>query len=223
MKIYVIIPAGGKGLRSGSATPKQYRKFKGKELIVYTLETFQKNKLISEIIISAEPAYFGLLTKLKKKYKLTKLKTIVKGGKKRQDSVYNGLKSLDAKKNDLIIVHDAARPLLPGDILTNAIKTATTKGNALVCVKAGDTIIKGTNTVEEYIDRNNVRYVQTPQIFRYFDLKMAMQKAFDDNFYGTDESVLIKRIGKSINIVEGSFLNFKITTKADFKVLKKLI
>ena len=223
MRTYVIIPAGGKGIRSGSATPKQYRKFKGKELIVYSLETFQKNKLVNEIIISAEPAYFSLLIRLKRKYKLTKLKTIVKGGKKRQDSVYNGLKAISAKKNDLVAIHDAARPLLPANILTDAINTAKKRGNALVCIKAGDTLVKGTHSVKKYIDRKNVHYVQTPQIFKYSDLKKAMEKAFAENFYGTDESMLIKRIGKSINIVEGSFLNFKITTKSDFDVLKRLI
>ena len=223
MKTYVIIPAGGKGIRSGSATPKQYQKFKGKELIVYSLETFQKNKLVNEIIISADPAYFSLLIRLKRKYKLTKLKTIVKGGKKRQDSVYTGLKALNAEKNDLIAIHDAARPLLPPNILTDAINTAKKRGNALVCIKAGDTLVKGTHSVEKYIDRKNVHYVQTPQIFKYSDLKKAMEKAFAENFYGTDESMLIKRIGKSINIVEGSFLNFKITTKSDFDVLKRLI
>ena len=223
MKTYVIIPAGGKGIRSGSATPKQYCKFKGKELIVYSLETFQKNKLVNEIIISAEPAYFSLLIRLKRKYKLTKLKTIVKGGKKRQDSVYTGLKAISAQKNDLVAIHDAARPLLPANILTDAINTAKKRGNALVCIKAGDTLVKGTHSVKKYIDRKNVHYVQTPQIFKYSDLKKAMEKAFAENFYGTDESMLIKRIGKSINIVEGSFLNFKITTKSDFDVLKRLI
>ena len=223
MKTYVIIPAGGKGIRSGSATPKQYCKFKGKELIVYSLQTFQRNKSVDEIVVSAEPAYFGLLNKLKRKYRLTKLKTIVNRGKKRQDSVYNGLKAIQAEKNDLVVIHDAARPLLPANILTNAIKVAKTKGNALVCIKAGDTLVKGNNSVKEYIDRKNVHYVQTPQIFKYSDLQKAMKKAFEDNFYGTDESALIKRIGKTINIVEGSFLNFKITTKSDFEVLKKLI
>ena len=223
MKTYVIIPAGGKGIRSGYVTPKQYLKFKEKELIVYTIETFQRNKLVNEIIISAEPDYFSLLVKLKKKYKLTKLKTIVKGGRKRQDSVYNGLKSIKADKNDLIVVHDAARPLLPQQILSNALKTAKIKGNALVCLQAGDTIIKGHNSVNKYIDRKNIFYVQTPQIFKYVDILKAMEKAYKDKFYGTDESMLVKRIGKTINIVEGSLFNFKITNKADFELFKKLI
>ena len=223
MKTYVIIPAGGKGIRSGTATPKQYLKFKKKELIVYTIEAFQKNKLVNEIIISAEPDYFSLLVKLKKKYKLTKLKTIVKGGRKRQDSVYNALKSIKANRNDLIVVHDAARPLLPQKTLSNALITAKAKGNALVCLQAGDTIIKGHNSVNKYIDRKNIFYVQTPQIFKYVDILKAMEKAYNDKFYGTDESMLVKRIGKTINIVEGSLFNFKITNKADFELFKKLI
>jgi 2-C-methyl-D-erythritol 4-phosphate cytidylyltransferase len=223
MKTYVIIPAGGKGIRSGYATPKQYLKFKEKELIVYTIEAFQKNKFVNEIIVSAEPAYFSLLAKLKKKYKLTKLKTIVKGGRKRQDSVYNGLKSIEADKNDLIIIHDAARPLLPQKVLTHAIHTAKAKGNALVCLQAGDTIIKGDKSVIKYLDRKNIFYVQTPQIFKFADITEAMKKAYKDKFYGTDESMLLKRIGKTIYIVEGSLLNFKITNKADFELFKKLI
>ena len=143
MKIIAIIPAGGKGIRSGTATPKQYLKFNNKELIVYTIEVFQKNDLVKEIIISAEPEYFELLRKLKEKYSLTKISNIVKGGETRQDSVYNALKSIeDVTGDDLIAVHDAARPLLPQIVLTNAIRTAQQKGNALVCIKAKDTLIQ---------------------------------------------------------------------------------
>ncbi len=223
MKTFVIIPAGGKGKRSGSATPKQFIKFNGKELIVYTLEVFQKNNLINDIVVAADPAYFKLLLKLRKKYKLTKLKSLVEGGRERQDSVFNALKSVQAKKNDLVIVHDAARPLLPDEVLTNAVKIAKLKGNAVVCVKAGDTLIKGNKKVKEYIDRKNIYYVQTPQIFNYSILMRAMKKAYLENFYGTDESMLVKRAGRQMNIVDGSLMNFKITTKADIELLRKLI
>ena len=223
MKIFAIIPAGGKGVRSGSATPKQYLKFKGKELIVYTLDVFQKNKLINEIIVSAEQKYIPLLNKLKNKHSISKLKLIVEGGMQRQDSVFNGLKALNAKNDDLIIVHDAARPLLPQSVLTSAIETAKKKGNALVCIKAGDTIISGKKTVNNYIDRKNIYYVQTPQIFKFSDLSLAMKKAYKENYYGTDESMLIKRLGRKIYISQGSLLNFKVTTKADMKLFKKLL
>ena len=91
MNCIAIIPAGGKGLRSGLATPKQYLKVNGKELIVYTLQTFQKNKIINRIIVTAEPEYFSLLLKLVKKYKLSKVKLIVEGGNTRQHSVFNAV------------------------------------------------------------------------------------------------------------------------------------
>jgi 2-C-methyl-D-erythritol 4-phosphate cytidylyltransferase len=223
MKIYAIIPAGGKGIRSGFSAPKQYIKFSGKELIAYTLEVFQKNKLIDEIIIAAEKHYFPLLGKIKNKFKLTKIKKIVDGGNERQDSVFNALLAISADKNDLIVVHDAARPLLSASVLNNAIYTAERKGNALVCVKAKDTLIKAKVTVSSYVDRREIYNVQTPQIFRYKDLMKAFEKAYKDKFYGTDESMLVKNLGKKINIVEGSVLNFKITTKSDVQIFKQLI
>ena len=222
MKVFAIIPAGGKGKRGGTETPKQYLRFHGKELIVCTLEVFQKNNFVHEIIIAAEPAYFSLLKEIKEKFRLTKISKIVEGGVERQDSVYNALKAIKADDNDLVAVHDAARPLLPENILTNAIKTAKEKGNALVCVKARDTLLKGDKIVKEYVDRTEMYYVQTPQIFKYGDLMKAMKKAYEKNFIGTDESMLIKELGININIVEGSMLNFKVTTATDIEMLNKL-
>jgi 2-C-methyl-D-erythritol 4-phosphate cytidylyltransferase len=217
------MPASGKGIRSGFTKPKQFVKVKGKELIIYSLETFQKNKLVDEIIVSADAVYFKLLEKQKQKYHLNKLTHIVEGGKERQDSVYKALSSVSAGKNDLIIVHDAVRPLLPEKILTNAIKTAEKKGNAVVCIKGNNTLIRGKIYVEEYIQRESVFYVQTPQIFRFVDLMKAMEKAYRENFYATDESMLVKRLGKKVNITEGSNLNFKVTTKEDFQLFKSLV
>lgn len=223
MRVFAVIPAGGKGKRSGTETPKQYLKFHGKELIAYTLEVFQRNILVDEIIISAETSYFSLLEKIKKKFNFTKISKIIEGGEERQDSVYNALKSIKAEDGDLVAVHDAARPLLPDDILTKAINTAKEKGNALVCLKARDTLLKGDQFVNEYVDRSEMYYVQTPQIFKYSDLMKAMKKAYDKNFIGTDESMLIKELGVDINIVEGSMLNFKVTTATDIEMFEKLI
>jgi len=222
VKTFAIIPAGGKGKRGGTETPKQYLKFHDKELIAYTLEVFQKNNLVNEIIIASEPDYFSLLDDVKKKFNLTKISKVVQGGAERQDSVYNALKSIKANAEDLIAVHDAARPLLPDDILTKAINTAKEKGNALVCLKAKDTLLKGDEIVKEYVDRSEFYYVQTPQIFKYADLMKAMKKAYEKNFIGTDESMLIKQLGIDINIVEGSMLNFKVTTATDIEMFEKL-
>ncbi len=224
MKTYAIIPAGGKGIRSGNDTPKQYLKFKGKELIVYTLEVFQESKLIDAIVISAESKYFDLLQNLKERYALTKIISIVEGGDSRQDSVFNGIKSIDSpSKDDLIVVHDAARPLLPKSVLANAIKEAKAKGNALVCIKAKDTLIKGDTYVENYVDRNEIYYVQTPQIFPYSVMNKAMLNAERNKFVGTDESMLVRQIGEKVNIVEGSVYNFKLTTTEDLAMFEKLI
>ena len=232
MKIFAIIPAGGKGKRGGTETPKQYLKFHGKELIVYTLEVFQKNDLVDEIIIAAETPYFSLLKKIKKYYNLNKISQIVEGGEERQDSVYNALKAIEAEgassndyahlNDDLVAVHDAARPLLPDNILTSAINSAKEKGNALVCLKAKDTLLKGDQIVKEYVDRTEIQYVQTPQIFKYGDLVKAMKNAYENDFIGTDESMLIKELGIDINIVEGSMLNFKVTTATDIEMFEKL-
>jgi 2-C-methyl-D-erythritol 4-phosphate cytidylyltransferase len=230
VRVFAIIPAGGKGKRGGTETPKQYLRFHGKELIAYTLDVFQKNSLVDEIIIAAEPEYFPLLNEIKTKFNLTKVSKIVEGGEERQDSVYNALKAISqrdgfpkAEDDDLVAVHDAARPLLPDNILTEAINTAKEKGNALVCLKAKDTLLKGDQIVKEYVDRTEMYYVQTPQIFKYIDLMNAMKKAYEKNFIGTDESMLIKAIGIDINIVEGSMLNFKITTMTDIEMFGKLI
>jgi 2-C-methyl-D-erythritol 4-phosphate cytidylyltransferase len=223
MRIYAVIPAGGKGTRSGFNIPKQYLKINGKELIAYTLEVFQKNRSVDEITISADPFYFKLLQKIKKKYSISKLVRLIEAGKERQESVYNGLNSLFASAGDIIIVHDAVRPLLPAKILFDAIRTAKEKGNALVCLKAKDTLIRGNNLVEKYIDRDGVCYAQTPQIFEYSLLKKAMDKALKDKFNGTDESILVRRLNEKINIVEGSVFNFKVTSKEDVKLISKLI
>lgn len=220
MKTFAVIPAGGKGSRSGLAKPKQYLKFNNKELIAYTLEVFQRNNLISDIVIAADPAYFSLLKRIKQKYNFNKISGIVESGRERQHSVFNAVKSLYASKNDLVVVHDAARPLLEDNILTKAIRLAKTKGNALVCIKAKDTLIRGDEYVKNYLNRDDVYYVQTPQIFSYADLMESMQYAKKKKFIGTDESILVKKYGKKVHILEGSSLNFKITSKSDIELFK---
>lgn len=220
MKVFAIIPSGGLGKRMNNPLPKQYLKFHGKELIVYTLEVFQKCSLIDEIILSAQKDFFSLLNELKEKYSLTKLAKIVEGGTERQHSVFNALKSINAKDDDMIAVHDAVRPLLPQNVLTDAIETAKECGGCVVALKAKDTLIKGNDSVSSYVDRNEIYYAQTPQIFRYKILLDAMQKAKEENFIGTDESMLVHRCGYKVKIVEGSSLNFKITNQDDIKLFE---
>lgn len=223
MRTFAVIPAGGKGLRIGKNIPKQYLKFYGKELIAYTLTVFQKSPLIDEIVIAAEPAYFKKLQAIKEKYKLSKISKIISGGEERQDSVFNALSSLPAKKNDLVLVHDAARPFLSSKTLSEAVTMAKKKGNAIVCIKAKDTLIEKNETSIGYPDRKNIYYVQTPQIAKYSHLMDAFNKAKAENFKATDESMLLQNAGYAINLVEGSILNFKITTADDAEIFKRLV
>ena len=210
-------------MRMNNLLPKQYIRINGKEIIAYTLEVFQKCDLIDEIIIAAQNNYFDLLQTIKKNYSLSKISKIVEGGEERQQSVLNALKTINAKEDDLIVVHDAVRPLLPPDILTNAIEAAKRSGNAVVAIKAKDTLIKGMDSVNSYVDRQDVYYAQTPQIFHYRILSDALSKAEKEKFIGTDESTLVHRAGYKVNIVNGSSLNFKITNEDDLLVFENVI
>ena len=220
MRIIAVIPSGGTGKRAKSELPKQYLQFKGKELIAYTLDVFQKCELIDEIVVSAQKDFFNLLNDIKEKYSFTKLSNIVEGGEERQDSVFNALNSLNASDDDLIVVHDAARPLLPQDVLIQAVKTAKEFGCAVVAIRAKDTLIKGNDIIFSFVDRSEFYYVQTPQIFTYNLLLEAFRKAGEDKFQGTDESMLVHRMGLKIKLVEGSSFNFKITNQDDIKLFQ---
>lgn len=235
MSVFAILPAAGTGSRMASAIPKQFLKFNGKELIVYSLEVFQNNPNIKSIAVAASKEYIPLVKRLQKKYSLTKLTNIVEGGKERQDSVLNALASLPLQSKDLAAVHDAARPLLTQKILNSAIKLALLKSSAVVCVEGRDTLIrfpykeeiessyKNPSDSIEYIDRKDVYYVQTPQIFNASLLLSCVRRASLNGMTFPDESSLMKHYGFSVHLSEGSLLNFKVTIKSDLEVIKQII
>lgn len=223
MKTIAIIPSGGTGSRTGLNVPKQYLKINDKEIIAYTLEVFQNSPLIDEIIVAAKPEFFDVLSNIKDKHKFTKLVKIVEGGKERQNSVFNALTAIPPSNNCFVAVHDAARPLLPLSILNTAVNSAQNFGNAVVAIKAKDTLIKQNNNSVDYLNRDNIYYVQTPQIFSYNILFEAFKAAESEHFIGTDESMLVSKIGYNINFVEGSLLNFKITNQNDIDLFKQFI
>lgn len=223
MKTFAIIPSAGIGKRITSEIPKQFIKVNEKEIIAYTLEVFQQCAEVDEIIIPTGKNYFDLLNSIKGKYSITKLNRIVEGGKERQDSVYAALKSISADEDDIVIVHDAARPLLNKNLLSTAINSAEEFGSIVVAVKAKDTLIEGSGLVENYIDRSKIYYAQTPQIFRYKILVAAIENAYKNNFIGTDESMIVKMNNTEVKIVEGDSFNFKVTTDSDLELFKKII
>lgn len=223
MKTYVIIPSGGLGKRTNAPLPKQYLQFAGKELIAYTLQVFQSSKHVDEIVVAAQSSFFPLLESIKQNFSLTKFTCLVEGGEERQHSVFNALKSLKAEDEDIIVIHDAVRPLLTKEILYDSIQTAKQFGTAVVALKAKDTLIRGNDYVVDYVDRSEFYYAQTPQVFRYKIIMEAMKKAKAENFIGTDESMLVHRAGYEVKIVNGSSLNFKVTTDEDIHILSLIL
>lgn len=223
MKKVAIIPSGGGGKRCGGSLPKQYVKINEKELIVYTLQVFQNCQMVDAIYVAVKNEYINTIYELKEKYNISKLVKAVEGGKERQDSVFNALQSIKLCKDDIVIIHDAARPLLDSTILINTIKDAEKYGAAVAAIKAKDTLFSGKEFLESHLNRENMYYAQTPQIFKGDILLNSMKKAYQENFIGTDESSLVRRAGYKIKISEGSDLNFKITTAGDIKLFEKII
>jgi 2-C-methyl-D-erythritol 4-phosphate cytidylyltransferase len=222
MRVVAIIPAAGSGSRIGGDTPKQFLKFNGKELIAYTLDVFQRSEMVDEIIIATSGTGFEQIEDIKARYGYTKISMVVQGGKERQDSVFAALNAAKLEFNDLAAVHDAARALISPETLNSAIIKAKETGSALVCIKARDTIgLIGSEGVE-YIDRNRIILVQTPQIFRYGELMQAFNSAYRDGFYGTDESSLMSRCGFKVELAEGSVYNFKVTNKEDIELFRNI-
>lgn len=222
MKTAAIIPAGGKGTRTALDVPKQFYKIDGKELIVYTLEIFQKSPNIDEIIIAAIPEGMTKISSLCKKYNLTKVKCIVEGGTTRQDSVYNALLSQSFSNDDIIAVHDAARPLLTQSILNEAIDTAIKNDSVVTAIPAKDSLFSGGDSIHSYLDRNQIYYAQTPQVFKYKILINAFKKAIEENFTGTDEAMLVLRNRNPVQIVKGTSRNFKITDQKDLELFEMI-
>ena len=223
MKTYVIIPSGGLGKRTNAPLPKQYLQFHGKELIAYTLQVFQSSNQVDEIVVAAQSKFFPLLESIKTNFGLTKFTCLVEGGEERQHSVNNALRSLNAKDDDIVVVHDAVRPLLTKEIIYESIQTAKKYGGAVVALKAKDTLFNGDDSVVCYVDRSQIYYAQTPQTFRYGILMDAMKRAKEENYIGTDESMLVHRAGHEVKIVNGSSLNFKVTTDEDIKLLSMIL
>lgn len=217
MKVKVIIPASGSGERFGSKTPKQFIKIKGKEIIAITLEKFNSIKLTDEIIISTKLEYFVRISAILKKYNFRKVKKIVEGGKLRQDSVYNALINLECEKDDLILIHDAVRPFISKRKILELIKAAEKEKCVILGLPVNETIKRAdkNNIVTQTIDRNNVWSIQTPQVFQFDILKKSFEKAYRENFTGTDESSIVENAGFHVKVMMGEKGNAKITYRED--------
>lgn len=219
MSIHAIIPASGSGVRFSGKTPKQFIKAGGKEIIAYTLNTFNRIREVDSIIIATRKEYFDRLIKIVFENRFDKVAKIVEGGEHRMDSVYNALMNTNCAKNDFIIIHDAVRPFVSHDLINRLIKEAKKQKVVIPGLLINDTVKRTDNKsiVKETVERENLYRVQTPQVFRYDVLIKSFEKAYKDNYLGTDEASITEHAGYKTKIINGETSNIKITVKEDLK------
>ncbi len=220
----VVIVAAGTGSRMKMGINKQFIKLEGKEIIAYTIEKFYNNSNIEDIVVVVKEDESEFFKKeILDKYNFKNIK-IAYGGKERQDSVYNGLKSLD-KKCDVVLIHDGARPFVSDKIIYNCIEEVKEHKAIVVGVPVKDTIkiIDNDKNIVDTPNRSVLWAVQTPQTFDYNILIDAYKDAFKSGFYGTDDAMLVERIGYKVKMVEGSYNNIKITTQEDLSVGSQIL
>lgn len=220
----VVIVAAGTGSRMNMGINKQFIKLEGKEIIAYTIEKFYNNSNIEDIVVVVKEDESEFFKKeILDKYNFKNVK-IAYGGKERQDSVYNGLKLLD-EKCDVVLIHDGARPFVSDKIIDKSIEEAKEHKAIVVGVPVKDTIkvIDNDKNIVDTPNRSVLWAVQTPQTFDYNILIDAYKDAFKNKFYGTDDAVLVERIGYKVKMLEGSYNNIKITTQEDLSVGSQIL
>ncbi len=225
MKTSAIITAAGYGHRMGKGKKKQFLILGEVPLIVHTLRTFQTSALINEIILVVPDDGINFCKKdVVSNYNFSKVKKIVSGGEKRQESVFNGLQNV-SQEVDIVAVHDGVRPFLSQSTLETSIKEAKEKGAVVVAIPEKDTLkkISDQGVICEGLSRDSIWRIQTPQVFKKEILISAFENARKDNFYGTDESTLVTRLGIPVYLVNGSELNIKITTPEDIVLGKSIL
>lgn len=235
MKVIVIIPAAGLGTRmapmpsalDAKAKPhpsKQFTELAGTPILVHTLRAFVAVDEVSEIWVALrENEVEGFRERLAKEVKTGKKIDLVVGGEHRQQSVEHALNALSAAADDVILVHDAVRPLVTPEIIREVIAAAKKYGAAIAGLPAVDTVKQVERTAEgaivkSTIPRAGVVLAQTPQGFHYSVIKKAFDEASADGFMGTDEASLAERSGHEVAVVMGSPRNIKITNPGDMEL-----
>ena len=212
----VVIVAAGSGSRMKRDINKQFIKLDGKEIIAYTIEKFYKSEDIDDIVIvikENEEKYF--IENIINKYGFDNIK-LAYGGKERQDSVYNGIKKLN-RNCEIVLIHDGARPFVNEDIIKNSIEEAKENNAVVVGVPVKDTIkiVNSDGNIVDTPNRSLLWSVQTPQSFKYEIITKAYEYAYSNDYYGTDDAILVEHIGYNVKMIEGSYDNIKITTEED--------
>ncbi|MBZ9609368.1 2-C-methyl-D-erythritol 4-phosphate cytidylyltransferase [Clostridium estertheticum] len=224
-----IILAGGKGTRMGIVDqPKQFIDIYGKPIVVHTIEAFDIHEQIDAIAVVCLKEWHEDIKIWTRKFELNKVKWIVDGGETRQESVLAGLKAIeeDVTSDDIVVIHDAARPLISHRIIGDNIEGAKEYGAVDTVIPATDTIIQSSDdsTISSIPVRKELYLGQTPQSFKYSTIMDAHKSAAKSKLQdSTDDCRVVLNYGEKVHLVNGDKLNFKITTMEDLLLLKSII
>jgi 2-C-methyl-D-erythritol 4-phosphate cytidylyltransferase len=224
-KVTALIPAAGMGKRMGKTIAKQFLPLGDKPLLAHTLLAFQRASEIDEIIpILSKEDMESCLRDIIEQYHITKVKTLVVGGKERQDSVMNGLKKL-GEDVSVVLVHDGVRPFVTEDMIRESVALAKKGECVAVGVPLKDTIkeVDDNGIVRHTLERSRLWAIQTPQAFPLKVLQRAYEDSYQHRVFGTDDAMLVERAGGKVRVIMGSYENIKITTPGDLILAEEIL
>ena len=226
---YALIIAGGSGNRMGQDIPKQFINVYDKPVLIYTLESFQRHPLVEAIEVVCLEGWHDVLQAYANQFNITKLKGIVSGGNSAQESIRNGVFALEGRlaDDDIVIIHDGIRPLVDDTVLTDVIKKAQQYGNGVTSLPYNEQIFivnpDDPATTKQYIPRETLRRVSTPQAYQFKRLDEAYHEAFEKGIgiYGSSyTNTMMVELGEKLYFAAGSDKNIKLTTKDDLEMFK---
>ncbi len=223
MQVFVILPAAGLGTRMAGPQPKQFLALDGVPILIHSLRAFASVQRVTAIYVAVRTTEIDRVEAQIAEYGFSNQVRVVAGGDTRQESVSHALAALPAQPDDIVLVHDAVRPLIDAATIDRTIDAVAQSGAAIVGMPAVDTIKQVERTahgalITSTIPREYVVLAQTPQGFSYSLLQRAFAEANADGFVGTDEASLVERAGIPVAVVHGSQVNLKITQPGDLEL-----
>lgn len=218
----VVIVAAGRGSRMGTKESKQYLQLGDKPILVHTLESFQQMAFVNEIIIVVGPDDIARTEQWCAQYDISKVNAVIAGGAERQDSVYLGVQHVTTP---WVMVHDGVRPFVTEQAVKACCEAAHQHDAAVLAVPVKDTIkqVDANGVIEATPDRNSLWAIQTPQAFRHELLLKAHKEAEQARFVGTDDAMVVERLGVKVVVAQGEYANIKITTPEDLPWAEQLL
>ncbi len=223
--IWAIIVAGGKGLRMNHSIKKQYICLNALPILSHTLNAFTAYRDISGICLAVPEEDIAFCRQNIVSLFPDSSIIVAAGGKERQDSVYHGLCTIPAEKDDIVLIHDGVRPFVSSEIISACIEGALKSSACIPAIAAFDTLKQTDHNgwIIKTIDRKGIWLAQTPQAFRYELVKNAHELARQDGFIGTDDASLLERLNQPIRVISGSRLNIKITEPEDLLLAEAIL